>query len=240
MSSLILIPSRIGSTRLPRKALADINGKSMISRVVECVMQVPNVESFVATDSHEISNDLKKINFENIIMTDSDIPNGTMRIHKAMEKIDKDFDFVVNVQGDMPNLDPKIIQKVIDVATINNLPITTVCHPIFEEEAIKKSVVKVVLEKVLNKDYHKALYFSRNVIPCGAETLYGHAGIYVYRRDVLDFFVNATQTDIEKTESLEQLRAIVHGIDIFSIIINNRILSIDTPEDLVIARELIK
>ena len=124
-SCAIIIPIRIGSKRLPKKALANINGKTLCQRCVMTAQKIKNIDVFVATDSQEIIENLAEIGFKNCILTPSDLPSGTDRIFDAYKKIDKKYNFIVNLQGDMPEFHIDDVENAINAAIKNNFPITT-------------------------------------------------------------------------------------------------------------------
>jgi 3-deoxy-manno-octulosonate cytidylyltransferase (CMP-KDO synthetase) len=234
----VIIPARINSSRLPKKALEDINGATLIQRAVKCALKIKNCDVYVATDSESIVENLKEINFFNCIITDSNLPSGTDRIAAALENVSKKYDFVVNIQGDMPFFDHGIIEKAIEKATKLNLPITTLMYKTDPETANNTSRVKVVF-KDQSSEMSKAIYFSRSMVPHGSNQYSIHVGVYIYRTDILKKFVELQPSNLEKQESLEQLRAISNSIDIFLINISENLMSIDNFEDLKNARKVL-
>ncbi|NCA28609.1 MAG: 3-deoxy-manno-octulosonate cytidylyltransferase [Proteobacteria bacterium] len=242
MKTIILIPSRLASTRLPNKPLADINGKTMIQRVYEQALKTNFAENsneiFIATDSQIIAEEIKKFNGK-FIMTNPELPSGTDRIFSAYKILNKDFDIIVNVQGDLPNIDPKVIDDCIELAKNNPCDIATVASIIKDKTEINNpNVVKIALGQSGN-----ALYFSRSPIPFSknndADFLH-HIGIYAFKKNALEKFVNLAPSPLEKRESLEQLRALENNLKIAVKIVNTHPLSVDTLDDLEKISNLIK
>jgi len=229
----IIIPSRIGSTRLPRKALARIGEKSLIEHVI-CQLALVEVNNlYVATDSEEIAK-LAESSGAIAIMTDEDCPSGSDRIFQAFQKIperDK-INYIINVQGDMPFIDASVIDKIIDGLKSGNGEIVTPVVKVGRDIADSSSNVKVV---ACNQG--RAMYFSRNLVPHGATEFLYHVGIYGFQRDALEKFVNLPQGKYEQIEKLEQLRALEHGMKIGICFSNDVPISVDTPEDLSKARK---
>lgn len=231
MKSAIIIPSRIGSTRLPNKPLALINGKTLVGRCIDCALSVKNADIFVATDSDEIYQIAKKSGVTPI-MTPSNLPSGTDRIMHAYEQIGKKYSHIVNLQGDIPNISPKIIEDAINLAVSTNCDIATIVTHIDEKKAQNPSRVKAVLSPSVG--FYKALYFSRQPIPHNAEQYFEHIGVYVYTPESLKKFTSLSESILEKTEKLEQLRALENNMSIYASVIDSSLspISIDTPEDL--------
>jgi len=253
MSSVIIIPSRLGSTRLANKALADINGLSMIERVIKQCQQAAGsntfADIFVATDDETIAQKSQNCGVQ-AIMTDSNIKTGTDRIYQALLQIDPKFskyENIINVQGDVPNIDPSIIVSALHLLqNVKQADISTACCPCKAEDVLLPNVVKAVLSfennlttPLNNPNIAHAVYFTRNPAPYNANIFYEHIGIYGYRVSSLRKFVDLPQTSLEKMESLEQLRAIENSMKIFATITNKKPISIDTPADLEKARKLI-
>lgn len=234
-NSAIIIPVRLASTRLPNKPLAIINGKSMIQRVYERAKESGVENIFIACDGQKIADEVKSFGGEYII-TDPNLPSGTDRVYQALQKISRNFDFIVNLQGDLPNIDPKVIKKAFEVIYNNQCDIVTLASPIKEITEIKDpNVVKIAISfKNDNFEQGKALYFSRSEIPYSkiSETYYHHIGIYAYTRNALEKFVSLPPSYLEKRESLEQLRALENDMSIFVRVVDSNPLSVDTKEDL--------
>ena len=228
-----IIPSRIGSTRLPNKALAAIGGKSMIEHVIARINAGSVNNLYVATDSEKIVEKVK--NTGGIaIMTSEDCPTGSDRVYEAFKKIPNNdkIKYIINVQGDMPFVDYRVLKQIIDKLKNSDFDIVTPVVMVGSDIASKSSNVKVVVD--IND---KALYFSRSVIPHGAEEFLYHVGIYGYRAEALEKFVKLKETQYESVEKLEQLRALENGMRIGIVLSNEIPISVDTYEDLEKARE---
>lgn len=232
-----IIPARYASTRLPGKPLADIAGMPMVWRVYERARMARLVdEVWVATDDQRIYDAVHEFG-GNVIMTSPDHPSGTDRLAEAAGKISADI--YVNVQGDEPLIPPELIDAAVaPVLAEPALNMATAAREITSpDEIADPSVVKVVLD-----EGGYALYFSRSPIPFHRdiwrpEAISGgsclkHIGIYVYRRDFLMKYAKIPPTALEKTEKLEQLRALGHGERIKVVITKLESFGVDTPEDL--------
>jgi 3-deoxy-manno-octulosonate cytidylyltransferase (CMP-KDO synthetase) len=237
---LTIIPVRLASTRLPNKPLADICGKSMIQRVYEQALAADLGEVLIACDGEEIAAEAKKIGAK-FVITDPNLPSGTDRIYAAFASLNKDFDVIVNLQGDLPNIDPAVIRAAADAAS-GDCDIATVASKIKNlSEISNPNVVKIAIA-FKEKNLGKALYFSRCAIPHSkndAADFYHHIGIYAYKKSALEKFVKLPQSMLEQRESLEQLRALENDMKIFVKIVEAHPLSVDTKEDLEIVRNLI-
>lgn len=236
---LTIIPVRLASTRLPNKPLADIAGKSMIQRVYEQAIKANIGDVIIACDGQEIAEEAKRIGAK-FVITDPNLPSGTDRIYEAYKQISQDKDYIknieiiLNLQGDLPNIDPKIIASTADIALKQNCDITTIASKIIEKSEINNpNVVKIAIA-FKEENVGKALYFSRSAIPYGKENeeFYHHIGIYAYKKESLEKFVNLKQSALEKRESLEQLRALENDMNIYVNIVATNPLSVDTREDL--------
>ena len=231
-----IIPSRIGSTRLQNKALADIGGKSMIEHVVSRLRTESTKNLYVATDSEEIAKKVTKAGGISII-TSKDCLTGSDRVYEAFQKIphhDK-IKYIINVQGDMPFVDFNVLDKIIKKLKNSDFDIVTPVVKVGNDIANNSSNVKVVVD--IN---NKALYFSRSVIPFGSKEFLYHVGIYGYKTKALERFVKLNESRYEAVEKLEQLRAIENGLNIGVVISNEIPISVDTADDLVKAREYYK
>ena len=235
---IIIIPARLASTRLPNKPLAMIDGKTMIQRVYEQALKANLGEVFIATDGLEIGNEVKKFG-GNYILTNPDLQSGTDRIYSAYKLLKEDFDIIVNVQGDLPNIDPKVITECTNLALESDCDIATVASKITDISEINNpNVVKIALAQ-----NGLALYFSRSAIPFSkniTDDYFHHIGIYAYKKNALEKFINLTPSPLEKRESLEQLRALENGMKIAVKIVDAHPLSVDTQEDLDKVINLIK
>jgi 3-deoxy-manno-octulosonate cytidylyltransferase (CMP-KDO synthetase) len=236
MNPLILIPARLASTRLPNKPLAMIAGEPMIVQVWRRAMEAKLARVVVACDSETIKIAVEKAGGE-AVLTDPDLPSGSDRIHAALRQIDAamQHETIINLQGDMPTLDPQVIAAVLEPLQNPQVDIATLAAVIHtEEERQNAAVVKVVLAGT------RALYFSRALIPCGATTHYHHIGIYAYRRPALERFVSLPPSPLELAEKLEQLRALEAGMRIDVAVVNTVPLGVDTQEQLEMARKIVE
>ena len=235
---IIIIPARLASTRLPNKPLAMIEGKTMIQRVYEQALKANLGEVIIATDGEKIANEIKKFGGK-FILTNPDLQSGTDRIYSAYKLLNEDFDIIVNVQGDLPNIDPSVISECVNLALDNDCDIATVASKISDISEINNpNVVKIALAQ-----NGLALYFSRSAIPFSKninDDYFHHIGIYAYKKNALEKFINLSPSPLEKRESLEQLRALENGMKIAVKIVNAHPLSVDTQEDLDKVINLIK
>ncbi len=229
----VIVPARYASTRFPGKPLADIAGKPMVVRVCERAARSGAASVHVATDDDRIGDAVKQHGFA-VIATRTDHPSGTDRIAEAARRLKlDDAAIVVNVQGDEPLIDPALVAAVgARLAERAAASMASACHPIADEaEMANANVVKVVLDA---EGY--ALYFSRSRIPYPRNpggTTYRHAGLYAYRAGFLREYAGLPPSPLEKTESLEQLRALWHGNRIAMVTSETAIPpGVDTPEDL--------
>ncbi|MBI3446455.1 MAG: 3-deoxy-manno-octulosonate cytidylyltransferase [Magnetospirillum sp.] len=242
LNPVIVIPARMHATRLPGKPLADIHGEPMIVHVWRRAMQAGLGPVVVACSEREV-HDAVHAHGGNAVMTDPHHPSGSDRVWEAVEKIDPDgaFNAIVNVQGDLPTLDPEIIRAVfapladplVDVATL-------ITEIVVEEERTNPNVVKAVVSLVPGARIGRALYFSRATVPANAGPHYHHIGLYAYKRDSLKRFVALPQGVLEQREKLEQLRALENGMRIDAALVDTVPLGVDTPADLERARALLK
>jgi 3-deoxy-manno-octulosonate cytidylyltransferase (CMP-KDO synthetase) len=240
MSVLILIPARLAATRLPGKPLADIHGRPMIVHVAERAAASGLGRTVVATDSDDVFSAVRAHGHE-AVMTRADHQSGSDRIHEALTALDPSgaVEFVVNVQGDLPTIDPGIIGAALEPLAEPEVQIATLGVEIVrEEEKTNPNVVKIV-GSPLGEDRLRALYFTRATAPWGDGPLYHHVGLYAYRREALERFVALPQSPLERREKLEQLRALEAGMRIDARIVDTVPLGVDTPEELERARRLL-
>ncbi|WP_082766085.1 3-deoxy-manno-octulosonate cytidylyltransferase [Paramesorhizobium deserti] len=241
MKTLTLIPSRLASTRLPNKPLADIAGKPMIVHVAERAAAARLGRTVVATDSEDIAIAIRAHGFE-AVMTRADHESGSDRIYEALQSLDPDgeIDAIINVQGDLPTIDPEIIVRALRPLEDGPADIATLGVEITEEsEKTNPSVVKIVGSPLVGDKRLRALYFTRATAPWGEGPLYHHIGLYAYRRAALERFVRLGPSPLERREKLEQLRALEAGMRIDVEIVKSVPLGVDTPADLERARALI-
>ena len=239
---VVLIPARMSSSRLPRKALADIHGKPMVVRAAEQAAKSRAVRVVVATDHEEIFAACQAHNIE-VVMTGEYHESGTTRLAEAAQLLGLSADtVVVNVQGDEPLIDPKLVDQTAAVLVENGAPMATAAHEIHDfDEFMNPNVVKVVLSR-----QGRALYFSRAPIAyprdsmrAGERTLpqaaapLRHIGIYAYRAGFLHEYAQMSASPLENIESLEQLRVLWHGHPIaVEIVAQAPAAGVDTQEDL--------
>jgi 3-deoxy-manno-octulosonate cytidylyltransferase (CMP-KDO synthetase) len=240
MSTLVLIPARMASTRLPGKPLADIAGKPMIVHVATRAAESGLGRVVVATDTQAVADAVRSNGFE-AVMTRPDHESGSDRIFEALEKLDPrgEVEIVVNVQGDLPTIDPETIRAALRPLDDASVDIATLGVEITrEDEKNNPNVVKIV-GSPLSEVRLRALYFTRATAPWGDGPLYHHIGLYAYRRAALERFVSLKPSPLEKRERLEQLRALEAGMRIDAEIVATVPLGVDTPEDLDRAREIL-
>jgi 3-deoxy-manno-octulosonate cytidylyltransferase (CMP-KDO synthetase) len=246
--TVAIVPARLASTRLPGKALLEIAGKPMVCWVAERALAARNVDRvIVATDSHEIINAVRSSGVE-AVLTDPNHTSGTDRVAEVAAKIPHAA-IIVNVQGDEPMISPETIERAVDVMALeisktNGAGIVTTWEPIESLDDLQNpDVVKVVLDSDEN-----AIYFSRSPIPYPRDAakrhdfklFRKHTGLYVYRRDVLLEFTKWPQSQLEKIEALEQLRALERGVKIKVVKACTASTGVDTVEDLERVRTLIE
>ena len=238
--SAVIIPARYGSTRFPGKVLALIGGEPMICRVAKRCLETKADKVIVVTDDNRVYDICEKINGLTVLMSPSNLATGTDRVAYAAKTVEDDI--IVNVQGDEPFISPKLINSLID--TLNSdtsLKMATACTPFNDDISFNEpSNVKVVLNQL-----GFAIYFSRLPIPFNRDNIeginrYKHIGIYGFRRDFLFKFASTERTLLEKSENLEQLRAIENGTPIKVIITDYNPISIDLPSDIEAAYSRLK
>jgi 3-deoxy-manno-octulosonate cytidylyltransferase (CMP-KDO synthetase) len=239
--TLIVIPARMQATRLPGKPLADIGGTPMIVHVWRRAMESEAGRVVVATDATEIAEAIDKSGGV-AVMTRADHKSGSDRVREAMDEVDPHAHakIVVNLQGDLPLLDPALIAACIAPLRQDDCDIATLAAEFTDEaERDDPNVVKVVGTPAGPDRVLRALYFTRATAPWGDGPLYHHIGLYAFRRAALDHFVSLPQTALEKREKLEQLRALEAGMRIDVGLVDTVPLGVDTPADLERARALL-
>ncbi|MBP2442964.1 3-deoxy-manno-octulosonate cytidylyltransferase [Rhizobium leguminosarum] len=237
---LVLIPARMASTRLPGKPLADICGLPMIVQVAMRAREAAIGRVVVAVDDARVFEAVSAAGFE-VVMTSSDHQSGSDRIFEALKKVDPagKAKFIVNVQGDLPTIDPETVRAALRPLENEAVDIGTLTTEI-DNEADKTAphIVKVVGSPVSDTRL-RGLYFTRATAPYGKGPLYHHIGLYAYRRAALERFVSLGPSTLERRESLEQLRALEAGMRIDAEIVDTVPLGVDTPADLEIARRIL-
>ncbi|MBX9933932.1 MAG: 3-deoxy-manno-octulosonate cytidylyltransferase [Methylobacterium sp.] len=237
---LVLIPARMAATRLPNKPMADIAGQPMIAHVWRRAVEAGIGPVVVATDAHEIIAAIEALGGV-AVLTRPDHPSGSDRLAEALDIIDPqgNHDVVVNVQGDLPTIDPRVIGASIMPLADRAVDIATLCAVITHEaEADDPNVVKLVGHEV-GPNRLRALYFTRGRAPWGNGPFFHHIGLYAYRRRALRRFMALPPGELEQREKLEQLRALEAGMRIDAIVVDDLPLGVDTPADLERARALI-
>ena len=238
--TLVLIPARMASTRLPGKPLADIAGLPMIVQVARRAQEARVGRIIVAVDHQETFDVVAAAGFE-VVMTRQDHQSGSDRIFEAVQKADPEgrIDVVINVQGDLPTIDPESVRAALRPLDDPKVDIATLAVEISDEhEKTNPNVVKVVGSPV-SATRLRSLYFTRATAPHGPGPLYHHIGLYAYRRTALERFVSLGPSPLEKRESLEQLRALEAGMRIDVEIVDSVPLGVDTPADLEKARAIL-
>lgn len=231
MRPIILIPARLASTRLPDKPLADIGGAPMIVRVMERALAAETGPVVVAAAEQPIVDAVEAAGGQ-AVLTDPALPSGSDRIMQALGLCDPTgvYDTVINVQGDLPTLEPQTIVDTVKALADADIA-TPVAQIVREDERDNPNVVKAVFGT-----RRRALYFTRATAPTGDGPLYHHIGLYVYRRSALERFVSLPPGLLEVRERLEQLRALEAGMTINVAIVDTVPLGVDTPADLERAR----
>ncbi|MDP9569654.1 UNVERIFIED_ORG: 3-deoxy-manno-octulosonate cytidylyltransferase (CMP-KDO synthetase) [Agrobacterium larrymoorei] len=238
--AIVLIPARMASTRLPGKPLADINGKPMIVQVALRAREAGAERIVVAVDDERVFDAVKSAGFD-VIMTRNDHQSGSDRIYEALQKADPEgrAEFVINVQGDLPTIEPETIRASLLPMDNPEVDIATLTVPITDEdEKTNPSIVKIV-GSPLSQTRLRALYFTRATAPYGNGPLYHHIGLYTYRRAALEKFVSLKPSVLELRESLEQLRALEAGMRIDAEIVRSIPLGVDTQPQLETARKIL-
>ena len=264
-SSVIVIPARLAATRLPGKPMALIGDVPMVVQVMRRAMEAEIAPVVVACDAEEIA-DAVRAHGGTAILTRSDHPSGSDRVWEAVGKLEEEsrvesressssvaggssasrttyhgsritpFDIIINLQGDLPTLDPALIRSLLTTISRPGVDIATLAAPITRsEEHTNPAVVKAVIAAD-----GRALYFTRATAPHGDGPRYHHIGIYAYRRDALARFVSLPPSPLEKREKLEQLRALEDGLHMAVAVVDTVPLGVDTPEDLARARMIMK
>ncbi len=236
-NTLVLIPARMASTRLPGKPLADIAGLPMIVQVANRAQEADVGRVVVATDSADVLEAVQTHGHEGV-MTRSDHESGSDRIHEAVCALDPDgqIDTIINVQGDLPTIDRASIRASVLPLQESDVAFATLATEIIDEhEKTNENVVKLVGTYV-SPTILRALYFTRATAPWGEGPLYHHIGLYAWRRSALERFVSLPASTLEKRERLEQLRALEAGMRCDAAIVDTVPLGVDTADDLEKAR----
>ena len=242
--SLVIIPARLAATRLPDKPLATIAGEAMIVHVWRraCAADIGPV--LVACGEAAIAEAITAVGGE-AVMTDPALPSGSDRVRAAAAQRDPDgrFDIVVNLQGDLPAIDPALIRAVLEPMDEPAVDLATLAVATDDPgERDNPNVVKAILSLPGGTDARRgrALYFTRAAAPTGPGPVWHHIGIYAWRRAALDRFVTLPPSPLERREKLEQLRALEAGMRIDAVLVDGVPFGVDTPEDLARARALLE
>jgi 3-deoxy-manno-octulosonate cytidylyltransferase (CMP-KDO synthetase) len=238
-NTIILIPARMASTRLPGKPLADINGLPMIVQVLRRAEEAGIGEAVVATDSEAVQTAVEKSGGR-AIMTRADHPSGSDRIYEALEALDPEHrvDLVVNVQGDLPTVEPADIRASLGPLSDPAVDIATLAAVITDRRELTNPNVVKAVGKLIAPDRLHATTFTR-ADATGPGPHYHHIGLYAYRRAALARFVALPPSANEQRERLEQLRALDAGMRIDAVIVKSVPLGVDTPEELAKARKML-
>jgi 3-deoxy-manno-octulosonate cytidylyltransferase (CMP-KDO synthetase) len=240
MKAIVLIPARMASTRLPGKPLADIAGEPMIVRVWQQAIAAAIGPVVVAAAEREIVAAIEAAGGR-AILTRPDLPSGTDRIFAALQTIDaaSQYDVIVNLQGDLPALDPAHVRLVAETLTSSAADMATLVSAIRDSaDSDNPNVPKAVV--TWGDNFGRALYFTRARAPYGDGPLLAHVGIYAYTRAALARFVALPPSPLEQREKLEQLRALEAGMSIAVARVDSVPLAVDTPADLEKARRMLR
>ena len=240
--TLILIPSRMAATRLPGKPLLKINNLSIISHVFKRAEEASVGEVVVATEDPEILADVLK-NGGRAILTSSNHKTGTDRVFEAYRELNiKNVDYIINLQGDEPDINKDDIVKLNNLMINNESEIGTLAAKIQSVKMLNdKNVVKVIVEKKLEENnFSRALNFTRKNLSLDNQNIYHHIGIYAYKVNILEKFVSLEQTNNEKENKLEQLRALDNKLKINITLAKSSPIGVDTKEDYLAIKKIME
>lgn len=233
--TIVIVPARLGSTRLPNKPLKDIWGKPMLIHVMERAAEAKVGEVLAAVAEKKVEDMMSELGY-NVILTDPHLPSGSDRVYEAYKEYRSRADYIINLQGDLPNVSPGLIRSIAAELKSSDADIVTAAVKVTDKERVHSpNTVKVVIG--LNG---KALYFTRSVCPNGSMFYYHHIGIYGYKRDALAKFISSPVSPLEEIEKLEQLRALENDMKIKVIITHEEPIGVDTEADLDLVREAMK
>lgn len=243
--TIVVIPARLAASRLPDKPLAMIGSDPMIVHVWRRAVDSRVGPVIVACGDTPIAEAIEKAGGQ-AVMTDPDLPSGSDRVWAAVQAFDPDgaYSCIVNVQGDLPTLDPHLVQAAVAALEHNSADIGTLVSVITDKaEETDPNTVKVAVdfsgEFAKDEKFAPALYFSRTPVPSGEGPLYHHIGIYSYTREALKRFVELPPAGLEIRERLEQLRALSAGMRITAGLVDSIPFGVDTPADLERARRIL-
>ena len=237
MKCVAIIPARLASTRLPRKVLREIAGKSMLARVYEAAHNSPLLQDvIIATDSDEVLQ-VARANGWNAQMTSTEHRSGTDRVYEVSQRVAADV--YVNIQGDEPLARPEHLEALLKPMLRPEVMVSSIKTPCPPQDIDNPNAVKVVTDK-----NGRALYFSRSTIPFNRDRITGieyfkHLGFYAYRKPALDRFCHLPESRLEAAERLEQLRFLEDGIDIYVETTPFNTVGVDTEDDLKRVEEMI-
>ena len=240
--TLILIPSRMAATRLPGKPLLKINNLSIISHVFKRAEEASIGEVVVATEDPEILADVLK-NGGRAILTSSDHKTGTDRVFEAYRELNiKNIDYIINLQGDEPDISKDDIIKLNNLMINNESEIGTLAAKIQSVKILNDTnVVKVITKKKLEENnFSRALNFTRKNLSADNQNIYHHIGIYAYKVNILEKFVSLEQTNNEKENKLEQLRALDNKLKINIALAKSSSIGVDTKEDYLAIKKIME
>ena len=241
-NTAIFIPARLAATRLPNKPLELIDNQPMIIHVWKRAIESSLGKVVVATDSEEIAKLIKDEGGISVL-TEQDHQSGSDRIYEALIKIDtmNEIKYVINLQGDLPNILDINLQQVLDILQNDTYEIGTLVAKIDTDMDLKnKNIVKALCDFNENKTIAKAIDFTRTYDQATKNNHFHHVGVYSYRRISLERFINLPQSERETLFKLEQLRALDNNMNIGAALIDNLPLGVDTHEDLELVREVMK
>ncbi len=242
MKTLIIIPSRLSATRLPGKPLLKLNGQSIISHVFKRAESAKIGEVVVAAEDQEIVDDVQN-NGGNAILTSKNPKTGTDRIFEALKLLNKkNVDFIMNIQGDEPDIDINDIRTLDIKMKLNQSKIGTLAARINNNEMyINKNIVKVKIKETFEENsFPVAENFMRNIENKKKSNVYHHIGIYCYEVETLKRFVSFKQSKNELKNKLEQLRALDNGININVALAHSSPIGVDTKEDYIAIKKIMK
>jgi 3-deoxy-manno-octulosonate cytidylyltransferase (CMP-KDO synthetase) len=240
--TLILIPSRMAATRLPGKPLLKINNLSIISHVFKRAEEANIGEVVVATEDQEILKDVIK-NGGKAILTKKNHKTGTDRIYEAYKKLNiKNIDYILNLQGDEPNINKDDIINLNNFMINHDVELGTLAAKIHKNKILdNQNVVKVITDKKLKEDnFPIALNFTRDNLSTDNENIYHHIGIYSYKTNILEKFVGLDQSNSEKKNKLEQLRALDNKLKINVALAKSSPIGVDTEEDYLAIKKIME
>jgi len=240
-NTIVIIPARMASTRLPGKPLADICGQPMITQVWQRAVEAKIGKVLVAAAEDNIASAIRQAGGD-AILTDANLPSGSDRVAQALEMRDPDrqFEYIVNLQGDLPTIDPKAVRACLGAFLTYDADITTLVAKIdSEEELANPNVVKAITQFAQSASTALATDFVREIPPQTPPPFWHHIGIYGYRRAALEKFIGLPVSPRETSRSLEQMRALDNHMTIAVSRVDIVPFGVDTPEDLTHARQII-